>query len=380
MAIEGPLKELGIHDVFQLLDLNRKTGILRVTSSLRHNQGGVWLESGVIVYAEIRSNPHQLGQMLVRAGKINEADVQRARDLQKDGDERRIGQILTTIGALTPEELERYVRFQVEEVVLELMSWQEGYFSFVEQELVDVPVESAIRIRIEALLMEGARRIDEWSRMQRKIPHVGVVPALTAAAAEDGQLDLLPDEWEVLAMIDGMRDIRGIATSLAKSEFDVAKTIFGMESADIVAILSRPSNSHLVIPDESAVERAVVQAEQQLQDADPEGARSALELALNDHPHDARLLMMMGRVLLITERAGEAEEILRRALRLDSSLARAHRLLGDALARQGRLREASAWWGRWITITREMGAEGGSTAPVEAAIKAAQTLDAFLRA
>ena len=33
MAIEGPLRELGIHDVFQLLDLSRKTGMLRVTSS-----------------------------------------------------------------------------------------------------------------------------------------------------------------------------------------------------------------------------------------------------------------------------------------------------------------------------------------------------------
>ena len=28
MPIEGPLRELGIHDVFQLLDLSRKTGIL----------------------------------------------------------------------------------------------------------------------------------------------------------------------------------------------------------------------------------------------------------------------------------------------------------------------------------------------------------------
>ena len=35
MAIEGPLKELNIHDVFQLLDLGRKTGVLCVTSELR---------------------------------------------------------------------------------------------------------------------------------------------------------------------------------------------------------------------------------------------------------------------------------------------------------------------------------------------------------
>ena len=47
MAIEGPLRELGIHDVFQLLDLSRKTGTLTVVSQLRDNEGvvlfGVWL-------------------------------------------------------------------------------------------------------------------------------------------------------------------------------------------------------------------------------------------------------------------------------------------------------------------------------------------------
>jgi hypothetical protein len=42
MAIEGPLRELGIHDVFQLLDLSRKTGVLRVTSELRHNAGTIY--------------------------------------------------------------------------------------------------------------------------------------------------------------------------------------------------------------------------------------------------------------------------------------------------------------------------------------------------
>jgi hypothetical protein len=61
MAIEGPLRELGIHDVFQLLDLSRKTGTLTVTSLLRDNQGTVYFERGAVIYAQIRSNPHPLG-------------------------------------------------------------------------------------------------------------------------------------------------------------------------------------------------------------------------------------------------------------------------------------------------------------------------------
>ena len=71
MAIEGPLKELGIHDVFQLLDLSRKTGVLTVTSRVRHNHGVVYFDRGAVVYAGIRSNPHPLWGVLLKAGKIS---------------------------------------------------------------------------------------------------------------------------------------------------------------------------------------------------------------------------------------------------------------------------------------------------------------------
>src|SRR5437870_10957470 len=50
----------------------------------------------------------------------------------RQGDKRRIGEILVALGAITPRELERQVRFQIEEVVFEMMSWREGYFSFTE--------------------------------------------------------------------------------------------------------------------------------------------------------------------------------------------------------------------------------------------------------
>src|SRR2546428_14106400 len=82
MPIEGPLRELGIHDVFQLLDLSRKTGALRVTSELRHNAGTISFEGGAIIFAEIRSNPHPLGALLLRTGKITEADLKRLHVMQ----------------------------------------------------------------------------------------------------------------------------------------------------------------------------------------------------------------------------------------------------------------------------------------------------------
>ena len=55
MAIEGPLRELGIHDVFQLLDLSRKTGTLRITSPERNNEGSVYFDAGTIVAATMKT-------------------------------------------------------------------------------------------------------------------------------------------------------------------------------------------------------------------------------------------------------------------------------------------------------------------------------------
>src|SRR5207248_1508615 len=101
-----------------------------------------------------------------------------------------------------------------------------------------VTKEATVRIPTEALLMEGARRIDEWSRIEGRIPHLGVVPALAAPAEGDqGGLDLLPPEWEMLAMVDGQRDLRTIASELGRSDFEVAKTLFGLESAGLVALV-----------------------------------------------------------------------------------------------------------------------------------------------
>jgi hypothetical protein len=237
LAIEGPLRELGIHDVFQLLDLSRKTGTLAVTSDLRDNQGTVSFESGRVVAATIKSNPHRLGELLLRSGKVTEGEIARARAAQQEsGEARRLGEILLEMGAINSRELERQMRLQIEAVVFELLSWGEGFFRFEE----GPPLEGAaamVHISIEALLMEGARRIDEWSRIADRVPSLSAVPQLAPLQEEHASwLDLLPSEWEVLTMIDGERDLRAIASFLARSEFDIAKIVYGLASTGVVVL------------------------------------------------------------------------------------------------------------------------------------------------
>ena len=244
MAIEGPLRELGIHDVFQLLDLSRKTGMLCVSSKLREDEGVVHFDGGRVVHASIRSKSVPIELVLLEAGRITQADLDLAGT--PAAYEGSVVDSLVRIGAITQRELERHLRLQIESVVFDLMSWREGFFSFEERAPDDLPHDTRIAVSTESLLMEGARRIDEWSRIADVVPNLDVVPELAAVSEErDGgaTLDLLPHEWQVLTMIDGERDLRAIAALLGRDEFETAKIAYGLATTGVVTVRKTPEPS-----------------------------------------------------------------------------------------------------------------------------------------
>jgi hypothetical protein len=174
-----------------------------VSSQLREDEGLVFFDGGRVVQASIRSKPPS-----------------------------------TDSGAFTQKELDRLVRLQIESAVFELMSWREGFFSFEERTRDEMPGNARVTVSTESLLMEGARRIDEWSRIADLVPSLAVVPALAPVQNDrDGaMLDLLPHEWQVLTMIDGGRDLREIAAALARDEFEIAKIAYGLATTGIVVL------------------------------------------------------------------------------------------------------------------------------------------------
>jgi len=312
MAIEGPLRELGIHDVFQLLDLSRKTGVLRVSSDLREDEGVVFFDKGRVVQAAIRSMAVPTEIALLHAGRVSEADLAKARARQGNGHgSADIVDLLLDMGAITSKEIERQLRLQIENVVFELMSWREGFFSFEERARSEMPAAPRITVSTESLLMEGARRIDEWSRIAETIPNVQVIPELAPIThdREGAMLDLLPHEWQVLTMIDGDRDLRAIAASLRRDEFEIAKIAYGLATTGIVSI--RKSSIR--------------------------GASQQQTSAVDAYVSAARIHTRAGRHV-------EALDELRRAVQEDPLTPTLHLMCAFAAARAGDLSGARAGW------------------------------------
>ena len=348
MPIEGPLSELGIQDVLQLLDLTRKTGVLTVHSAKMHDEATVLFERGVIVSARRRRSLRRIGQQLLRAGKLTERELERALEVQRQTRERSIGEILLELGSVSEEELDRQLRFQFEETIYDLMGWDEGEFRFEERE--SVPVDHfAVRVKVESLLMEGARRIDEWSRLGPRIPSLESVPQLSDTDEAEGvTLDLRPDEWEVLAEVDGERDIRQIAADLGRSTFDVSKIIYGLVTTGVVTVeeprARRPRQDVQPVLDELRLRLAAGQYD--------EAARLSGE-AQRAYPEDARIALLNGQALAGQGRLRAATEAFARAVALDPLLPEGQLRLGFAAARVGEFARAVQAWTNYLRLSEQ---------------------------
>ena len=156
----------------------------------------------------------------------------------------------------------------------------------------------------------------------------------------------------MLALIDGERSIRGLATELGRSDFEVAKTLFGLESAGVIVLVD-PGTAKRGRPSAAGeLAELVAKSERALLAKDLDAARAAAEQAGSMQPHDATVHMLLGRIHLAQGHASAAAEELHRALRLDPMLAAAHRHLGFALVAMGRFKEAVASWDEWERLAR----------------------------
>src|SRR5688572_26644755 len=172
MAIKGSLKEASLPDVLQLLSMGKKSGCLSVTH--RNNFGSIFFDKGKISYASIVNRRDRLGDILVKGGLLTQEKLEEAIKAQGKTRGKRLGELLVDRGMITRDALNAQIRVQIEEAVYFLFTWTEGSFNF-EADIRPEEQDFLVSINPESLLLEGARRVDEWSLIEKKIPSFDIV-------------------------------------------------------------------------------------------------------------------------------------------------------------------------------------------------------------
>jgi hypothetical protein len=180
MAFQGSLKELPLPDIIQLIAVSGKTGVFSVEDD--RTVGRIFLDEGQLVHAEV--------------GGI-----------------------------------------RGEEAVYELSIWPEGDFEFLPDESGGATV--TIEKSNEGLLLEAARRTDEWTILSKRIGSTRMIPVFTSMGAQGASFN--PGESAVVGMIDERRSLEEIALALARSPFEVAKIAFGLLASRIIELREHAS-------------------------------------------------------------------------------------------------------------------------------------------
>jgi len=199
VAIKGSLKEASLPDVLQLLSMGRKTGCLGL--SFHDSFGSIYFDSGRICHAAIVNRP-----------------------------------------------------LDTENSVYTLFTWTSGTFNF---EPGVEPEDGAERVSVDpqSLLLEGARRVDEWSLIEKKIPSFDVVFSLDRPRLMMNRDPLSSEQEALLPMIDGHRDINGLIRDSGLGEFEVGKALYGLLNASFLLPVGRKRTTPTLPRNASPLER-----------------------------------------------------------------------------------------------------------------------------
>lgn len=307
MAIEGALQDVSLADICQLLGMGRKTGCLSITD--RSNFGYIYFQKGRVIYASVLNRRDRLGELLVRNHVITRKDLSSAMETQSRDKSKRLGEILVEMGALTHEDLRRYIQMQVEEAVYHLFTWAQGSFHFDTDQMPDEDGLLLVDIPPEALLMEGARRVDEWSLVEKKIPSFDIVFQVDhdpTTSVSEAEVELTPHQKKILPFVDGVRTVHEIMNEAGLVEFDTGKALYGLIQAGFVSRTGERTTEEETGGDEALQQHLNVgiafYRSGMLEDAHRE-----FEEALDADPRQARANFMMG---LIAFRRGRLEKAL----------------------------------------------------------------------
>ena len=232
-GIRGDLASFRLVEVLQMLGLQRQTGRLAVTSD-----GGnleIYFKEGSVVFATPCSNgtiSDVLSGFLRKACRIEDGNIEHAlRIMEMTGDP--IDKVLVKERAIDVRTFNQCLKRHTEATVYRAMALTGGNFLF--EKTTPPAFAHPVQLKVDDLLLEGARRSDEWVLIQQRIPSFDLVfEPMIGNAEELSTRGLSEVDASVFSLVNGQRTVQDIIEELNASDFDVAKSLFILLSVNLI--------------------------------------------------------------------------------------------------------------------------------------------------
>lgn len=239
MAFTGSLKSLTLATILQILSSEGKTGMLEI--SRRQTKSRIYVKRGKIVAASTGHKELRIGQILCDRGLISRETLRQVLIKARDS-KRPVGEVVVSLGLVSLIALKEIVRRLVREAVLDTFLWDEGTFEFQEGPVI---FDETLTEEIEPMeiILEAARRMDEWAVIKKVIPSDTVVFQVSDQARQQGRrVTLEAEELRLVSMLDGQKSVREIVRESGTEEFTVYKTLYAMATSQLIQAADKPAH------------------------------------------------------------------------------------------------------------------------------------------
>jgi hypothetical protein len=235
MALKGNLRDFSITQLFNLINLARKTGTLVVENS--NEKVMVSFREGKLAYARTGQEDNSLAMILYRAKKISAAQYRALKARGENLSDKELGLLLVNANYLDQQSILASLQAYFVDVVNRLFSWVEGFFRF-ENDVLPPDDKITVRIALENIIIEGSRRMKELEQLQEEIPDLDM--ALKFAdrpGANIRNFSLSVEEWRVVSYINPKNTIQQIARTVKMSELEIRRIVYGLLQAGLVEVV-----------------------------------------------------------------------------------------------------------------------------------------------
>ena len=230
--LQGQVKDIGLPEVFRLLKLGCKTGILKVVNG-RH-WADFHLRDGQVVDAAASGGGGSLTERLERAHVLSRQEIASLPpELRRGDDPPGLRAYLQDQHLVSSEELSPLVHAHIHDVMFSSCGWGAAEFHFMPA-AASPPVAPVVSLDVEPVVMEAMRRLDEWRMILDSLGGLEKVPHLATTLPREA-VTLSQTAWHVVSLIDGRRDINTIAQEAQLDRYQTVRTIHGLAGAELVA-------------------------------------------------------------------------------------------------------------------------------------------------
>ncbi|MGZ7042384.1 MAG: DUF4388 domain-containing protein [Thermoanaerobaculia bacterium] len=222
-VLQGSLASFKLPDVLSFVSSAHKSGTLTLHSD--GHESYIFFQNGALVFAGSNQEPFRLGAILQRKKLLTRDDCMRVDEMMRHNGG-RFGQLAVAQGFFSEGQLQDYLKVQVSEILYDAFVWTSGTFDFAEG--IGLPSHAVtISIDLSNLIMEGARRIEEWEQCVNLLPDKNVVFRVVSSPNSD-KITLTVEEWKILFMINGVRTLEDLAHDAYAEPFSVYRVVYGL--------------------------------------------------------------------------------------------------------------------------------------------------------